>query len=89
MPRKSKPTKKTFILHVIAKGAKKDFGLGPGVLVEREVTYTDERGHGFDSERFALSCMLEDDEILRDIFAVVRTPKPSKTQPKRHERTNR
>ena len=81
-------TKKTFFRRVILKpgawkNSKRDFGLGPGVLVEQEVTYTDERGHGFNTERFAMEAIMEDDEVFRQFFAVVRVPKPKKKGRKR------
>ena len=87
-----KPKTKTFKVQIILnpegewKNPNKDFGIGPGVLVEAESEYSDRNCRGFNSPMFAAQLVAEDDEWLRKYFAIRRTEikkRPANKQRKR------
>ena len=63
--------KKTYIVKVITNGKTvPDLGLGKGVLLEREVVFTDTGGQGFDSPLFIRAKIENEDALLREVCRV-------------------
>jgi len=62
--------KKTFIRYVVIKNCKQDFGMGPEVIGQDEVTFTDERGQGFKTPLFAVSMLESCDELIKRMVTV-------------------
>ena len=67
--------KKTFRRYCVIKGCKQDFGLGIGVVGYDEVTYTDERGRGFDNSMFYMAQLEDADKMLKSYCTVLIEPK--------------
>lgn len=62
---------KTFRRQVVIKDCAQDFGLGIGVLVVDEITYTDKNGRGFDSDLFLLKMQDDADELIKSVVTVM------------------
>ena len=76
-----KKAKKTYIAEVVIKSKSEkvpDFGLGKGVLSTKEISFVDEFNQGFDNNRFLVSKMRLEDDILREIVEVRWTEKVKK-----------
>lgn len=68
-----KKAKKTFLAEVIVKSKSKkvpDFGMGKGVLMQQEISFTDDRGRGFDSPMFGMALIEHEDRLLKDTVEV-------------------
>ncbi len=66
----SKKNKKSFVLSVVVKGKDvPDFGgLGKGVLVTQEVSFTDEADQGFNTATFEAAKRVQEDRLANMVL---------------------
>ena len=72
---KSKKAKKTLVAQVVIRHTKKDskvpdFGMGKGVLLEQEITFTDENGRGFESPLFTMGLIEQEKRLIGECIEV-------------------
>ena len=63
----AKAKKKSLFLEVFVKDATKDFGLGVGVLLRQELTFSDS-GAGFESPLFVVAQMNAEDKAVKEVI---------------------
>jgi hypothetical protein len=72
MPKKKeKPESVTLVRKVIAKGVSEDIcDLGPGVLYQDEITYTNDRPGPFSQPQLAAQVVNDTQDLLTKLFSV-------------------
>lgn len=82
MPKKTVKENKTFTRYMIVRGVKKDFGLGPGVIVKDQIVFKDDHGRGFDNPMFEVRLLQEKEKFIWQHIEV----KLEEAKPKRRKK---